>query len=898
MRLGLILLKRKSIRFGGVTLFLLVYCLSLFSVPAVNPAAAQSTDEIWSTPQNISRSGAASNPLAVKDSNGTVHIIWQDLVAGNTYAYGDGVQWSEPVPVDLPFDIYVPTLVPHPAGYIFAFWRDDENNLYTSHVEASFFANPNAWTTPLLLGSPVLNLHAVADADGQIHLGYVQSTAADGSPAGVYYRRMETDRRSWVAPVILYQSPYFRSLTPETANVRVAAGTFQEQKRIYVVWDNRPRERVYFSMSADNGANWEPPREVAAPAEGTLANGPSNIRVAVNGGEVLLLWQSDRSGANCVQYFEFSTDGGVTFSGRQPMLEGLPGCPQDTQFIQRDDGSILLFTAVFQQSYLLAWENDQWSNPQGQPELSGFIDEDTFRQVQFSCRQPIFMAPDRLLVIGCDQGGGNDIWSMDRQLTDTSAWFTDEPLWRSPITITKGVQRILSPALVADSQGILHAVWSQPDPNQSGTRGTAIYYARFEDGRWTPPEPVLSSSGDISEQPAAAIDASGNLLVVWSGGQSNEIFFSKASAARAGVASAWSQPLSLPVLKFAASSPDLVTDSQGRIFVVYVIPLNEERGVYLTRSDDLGESWTDPVRVFDAAAADWAMVDQPVLTVTQNGHLHLMWTRYSLPNGVGSMGLFYARSDNGGETWSQPETVADKPVLWSEITGYGEATVHRVWKELSGGRTTLWHEHSLDSGVTWERISPTTIFADTIGEPAIAVDPAGTLHLLQFGVLGPSNYNLQHWVWRDASWQSEQSLNLESIPLAELGDLVASVAPDGSLGVAFRGLSLTAPDGSQQDNLFFSVRQLELPDELPTPLPTLTPGPTAAPTSTPTPEATQVVLGAPTGLPGSGVVQPLPTERRDSGNVWMGAVIGLITAGALVGLVFYRSIARSKNGRW
>src|SRR5690606_4899877 len=141
------------------------------------------------------------------------------------------------------------------------------------------------------------------------------------------------------------------------------------------------------------------------------------------------------------------------------------------------------------------------------------------------------------------------------------------------------------------------------------------------------------------------------------------------------------------------------------------------------------------------------------------------------------------------------------------------------------------------------------------------------------------------------------SLNLESIPLAELGDLVACVTQDGSLGVAFRGLSLTAPDGSQQDNLFFSIRLLELPDELPTPLPTLTPGPTATQPPTPTPEATQVVLGASTSIPGSGVVAPLPTERRDSGNVWMGAVIGLITAGALVGLVFYRSMVRSRNGR-
>ena len=45
--------------------------------------------------------------------------------------------------------------------------------------------------------------------------------------------------------------------------------------------------------------------------------------------------------------------------------------------------------------------------------------------------------------------------------------------------------------------------------------------------------------------------------------------------------------------------------ANGELLVVYAIPLNEPRGVYMVRSADLGATWSRPVRVFDGAAAGW-----------------------------------------------------------------------------------------------------------------------------------------------------------------------------------------------------------------------------------------------------------------------------------------------------
>lgn len=67
---------------------------------------AQSSDS-WSEPVNLSQSGSASGPALVADSDSTFHAIWSDEFAGNKYASGNGVDWSQPVVGDLPFEMRI-----------------------------------------------------------------------------------------------------------------------------------------------------------------------------------------------------------------------------------------------------------------------------------------------------------------------------------------------------------------------------------------------------------------------------------------------------------------------------------------------------------------------------------------------------------------------------------------------------------------------------------------------------------------------------------------------------------------------------------------------------------------------------------------------------------------------
>jgi hypothetical protein len=106
------------------------------------------------------------------------------------------------------------------------------------------------------------------------------------------------------------------------------------------------------------------------------------------------------------------------------------------------------------------------------------------------------------------------------------------------------------------------------------------------------------------------------------------------------------------------------------------------------------------VQIFDAVEEGWEMVDSPHIALTDNGHLHMLWTRSSLPFGPGPLGLYYARSEDSGNTWSAPQQVAEASVTWSQIEGTDEETVQRVWQETGGGGMTLWHEQSANDGAT------------------------------------------------------------------------------------------------------------------------------------------------------------------------------------------------------
>src|SRR5688572_33064034 len=76
-------------------------CVLLIASIRPSWASAQATDDPWAAPVNLSYSGAATNPDIVSDSEGFVHVVWQDDVGNYVYSRFDGDQWSLAETTDL-----------------------------------------------------------------------------------------------------------------------------------------------------------------------------------------------------------------------------------------------------------------------------------------------------------------------------------------------------------------------------------------------------------------------------------------------------------------------------------------------------------------------------------------------------------------------------------------------------------------------------------------------------------------------------------------------------------------------------------------------------------------------------------------------------------------------------
>jgi len=98
----------------------------------------------------------------------------------------------------------------------------------------------------------------------------------------------------------------------------------------------------------------------------------------------------------------------------------------------------------------------------------------------------------------------------------------------------------------------------------------------------------------------------------------------------------------------------------------------------------------------------------PSLAISQNGSFHAVW----YTNGKERKGLFYARSRDGGKTFSdplpigRPDHAPSRPYILA-----GPRGLALVWKEFDGEKTTVDLMVSHDDGQSWS--APRTIAATT-----------------------------------------------------------------------------------------------------------------------------------------------------------------------------------------
>jgi hypothetical protein len=294
-------------------------------------------------------------------------------------------------------------------------------------------------------------------------------------------------------------------------------------------------------------------------------------------------------------------------------------------------------------------------------------------------------------------------------------------------------------------------------------------------------------------------------------------------------------------------SPTLVT-ADGRLHVVYAVPVNEGRGIYHRSSDDEGESWSDPHVIFDADEAGWSMVDLPQLAVDLQGGLHVLWLRPTLPEDEPAHGIYYAASTDGGETWSAPLTVADGAYAWPRITVNGLNQVHLVWQDGDEGR--VWWHRWLPNAATqteadvewegWSRVQQLSGTRGVEGPIAMLADGEGTVHWLGLDPEEDAAPILIHLQWKDERWEEQESLTLQQEFRAGEVGVAAALSPElGHLDVLFAG-EVVMSEATPQAELWHSGRRVPSAapfhvaslDSLatPTPLATSTPNQLVTPT--------------------------------------------------------------------
>lgn len=812
----------------------------LLSLGGHKAGFTQTDDALWSEPINLSRSGAAESPVLVVGPDGQTQVFWWDRFDGLTTAYALDNDWSAPTPAPIQMpeaesDLLIPSTIsamPQIVGIgetALALWLGEPDRVTNlrSLSYSRLRLGTTVWTTPEVLAESAIAWELTSDAQGVLHLVYCQTQQLDAFPAGIYHVRSTDGGVTWSEPVALYTSLYARLWTADTVHLSLAADA---SGNVVAGWDD-PRQAVaFYVFSTDGGLSWTEPAEVG---DGHIVGlHPRFIALPALSSQgqaagFVALWEQGGVASTCVLQQQRSEDGGKTWSTASRFFEDLPSCPVQIVTAQTPAG-LLLFMRGEDTGYLsmAAWNGEQWS---ASKRLSfSFENPQTGTTTYLEALRTGVTRDNKLVVTGQDRDG--DIWVLEGQV-DALEWaFAPPSLWAGPTIIFEDGGTPGFPAVATDAEGRVHVMWSAP--RSVGQAGSMLYYSRRDQTSWSRPVAVLGADEGVAQAPAL-VYVEPFLHAVWNGGSTGTVFYSRAYPNDAFAVSGWSQR-AMSDEAVVGGIPAITADLPGRLHVVYAVPFNEGRGIYYARSDDNGESWQETVQLFDAGAEGWPCVDHPDITVDENGVIHVVWVRAPLPGFGLPQGVYYARSTDEGETWTDAMLLTDGAHDWPQVAATLTGQVVVTWQDLA--RNIVQHRSSSDYGLTWDYVSQIPGLQAIEGYAVMTQDNSGRLHITALGTKTGDAVLLHYLVYAEGQWSSLDSVELAGVYAPTGGAALAVAGESGFIDVV--GLGSQRQDKVLTPMLWHTRRSIESrPAFVPNlaPVPTAVPMPESTPVPTPTP---------------------------------------------------------------
>ncbi len=379
---------------------------------------------------------------------------------------------------------------------------------------------------------------------------------------------------------------------------------------------------IYFARSTDGGATWSDPNIRAD--EGAPGHQGSPCLKVDRNGYVYLTWSDMRSGDNDV-YFAKSLDGGFTWTSPNIKVNDQAGGDQGASCHSLDSNGHIY----------AAWTDRRFPG-----------DSD------------VYFAKST---------DGGSVW------TDPNIEITDSQSWAA-----------LHVSLDLDPQGSIYVVWGD-----QRNLNFDIFFAKSVDGgaTWTDPNIRVSPSiSDDQERPDIAVDTAGNAYVLYddNSGYRPPICFTKSTDG----GSTWTEPVRVDdsTSTNMRTHSAIALDSQGYLYATWWDWRQSDCYIYFAKSVDGGSTWTRPnIQVNDGLrnAEVWMPIS---MDIDSAGNISVVWSEFlEVSPGVGDYDVYFARSTDGGSSWTSPNVRINDEALGfqhSPSLDIGpDGTIYVAWQD-------------------------------------------------------------------------------------------------------------------------------------------------------------------------------------------------------------------------
>jgi hypothetical protein len=341
-------------------------------------------------------------------------------------------------------------------------------------------------------------------------------------------------------------------------------------------------------------------------------------------------------------------------------------------------------------------------------------------------------------------------------------------------------------SLAIDDDGILNTTWIIY--NRCNRSDKHVLFSKSSDrgNSWIPNVQVDDGTKSSKGPPVVRVSVNGYIFVVWHDYRpydDTDIYFARSTDG----GETWTDP-NIRINDDCSSyqhDPSMAIDPWGNLYVAYQNTSDNDVHICLVKSTDGGETWTSPhVQIDDGQPGNHLL---PELAIDQDGTIYASWSWW------GGDHILFAKSTDGGETWSRPNIRVDyapSNYFWNDNSSIAVDEVGNIfvtWDayNYADAYPDVFGSMSTDGGETWTN-------------PSVRVND-GTYLGQSFPAIAAGDDQEAYIVWRDSRGGWDPAINgiylSRTVPVLAYGEADSdTVESGGNLGVTITLVNTTGVD--------------------------------------------------------------------------------------------------------